>query len=161
MSLQLNKASIRTGVVLIDKQHFKYFDIVSSLMDSLSNQVPAGKLFQDLNDYVIYHLSTEEGLMEKYGYEKMAAHVKQHDFFREKIKEYSALCARVRDIDVNMKMKISNLLIDWFVNHIQTVDRKLCDFILANSKHDSGIVEKLKSLLNIFTAKHGDREDWN
>lgn len=161
MNLQLNKASIRTGVVLIDKQHFKYFDLVSSLMDNLSNHATTRKLFKALNDYAVYHFSTEEELMEEYGYDKMAAHIKQHDFFREKIKEHTALCARVRDIDINEKMKISNLLIDWFVNHIQTVDHKLCEFILTHSKHDSGIVEKLKSLLNIFTVKHGDRENWN
>ena len=77
-----------------------------------------------------------------------------------KVKELTRLYSKTSDFDVNVKMKISCLLIDWFVKHIQTVDKHLCEFILTQSKMDSGIMAKLKSLLNRFTAKHGEEAEW-
>jgi hypothetical protein len=35
MDTKLNKASIRIGVDLIDRQHFKYLSIVNSMMISI------------------------------------------------------------------------------------------------------------------------------
>ncbi|MFA6101442.1 MAG: hemerythrin family protein [Victivallaceae bacterium] len=158
--MKLNKASIRTGVDLIDKQHFKYFSIVNAVMDGLGDKEQNKTLFKDLNNYVIYHFKTEEDFMNKYNYDKMDVHVKQHDYFRDKIKELTKQYSKTSDFDVNVKMKISCLLIDWFVKHIQTVDKHLCEFILTQSAMDSGIMAKLKSLLNRFTAKHGEEAEW-
>ena len=98
--------------------------------------------------------------MKKYNYDKMAQHMAQHDYFRDKIKELTRLYSKTSDFDVNVKMKISYLLIDWFVKHIQTVDKRLCEFILTQSAMDSGIMAKLKFLLNRFTAKHGEEAEW-
>jgi len=160
MYTKLNKASIRTGVELIDKQHFKYFSIVNNMLDNLGDKEQNKTLFKDLNNYVIYHFKTEEDFMNKYNYDKTVQHIRQHDYFRDKVKELTRLYSKTSDFDVNAKMKISCLLIDWFVKHIQTVDKHLCEFILTQSKMDSGIMAKLKSLLNRFTAKHGEESEW-
>lgn len=160
MDIKLNKASIRTGVDLIDRQHFKYFSIVNSIMGSLCDKDLKKTLFKDLNNYVIYHFKTEEDFMNKYDYDKTAQHVTQHDYFRDKIKELTRVCSKNCDFDISVKMKISALLIDWFVKHIQTTDKRLCEFILSKSTLDSRIMDRLKSLLKRFTAKHGEEAEW-
>ena len=160
MNTKLNKASVLTGVDLIDKQHFKYFSIVNNMMEKLGDKEQNKTLFKELNNYVIYHFKTEEDFMNKYNYDKTALHVRQHDYFRDKIKELTRIYSKTSDFDVNAKMKISCLLIDWLVQHIQTVDKNLCEFIIAQSANDSSILKALKSLLNRFTAKHGEEAQW-
>ncbi len=160
MNTKLNKASVRTGVDLIDKQHFKYFSIVNNMMEKLGDKEQYKTLFKELNNYVTYHFKTEEDFMNKYNYDKTALHVRQHDYFRDKIKELTRIYSKTSDFDVNAKMKISCLLIDWLVQHIQTVDKNLCEFIIAKSANDSSILKVLKSLLNRFTAKHGEEAQW-
>jgi hemerythrin-like metal-binding protein len=148
--LNLEKSSVRTGVELIDVEHFKYFDILSSFLDKLdSNERP--KLFEELVNYVIYHFSHEEELMEKYDYDYIAAHKQQHKYFKNQIWEISHKFAKGDSpIDINAKMQINNILFDWFVKHIQTVDKRLCQFILEKQKSCPSITKLLDNFMRLF-----------
>ena len=153
MSLILNDADIMTGVELIDKHHLKYFSIANDLLAHLDDKDKNERLFNDLNAYAVYHFDTEEEFMDKFNYDKTQQHKEQHEFFKSKIKELSYLYLVSGRLDEDAKNRISSLLIDWFVNHIQVVDKLLCNFILEHSKTDHGIVEKLKSKLHDFILK--------
>lgn len=156
MSLILNDADIMTGVELIDKHHLKYFSIANNLLARIEDKEKNEHLFKELNAYVVYHFDTEEEFMDKFNYDKTPQHKEQHEFFKNKIKELSYLYLVTGSLDEKAKNKISSALIDWFVNHIQVVDRRLCNFILEHSRTDTGIVEKLRYKLHDFIFKHGD-----
>jgi hemerythrin-like metal-binding protein len=152
--LKLDRASIKTGVELVDSQHYKYFDILSVLLDKLGTE-DHSELFNELVDYVVYHFSTEEELMDKYKYERTRQHKKEHEYFKNKIWEFSRLYGNNnRPVDATAKLEISGLLLDWFVNHIQTVDKRLCKFTLEHTKTNSGMSKMLDSLLNLFKSKY-------
>lgn len=69
------------------------------------------------------------------------------------------MCSKNSDLDFNAKIKISGLLIDWFVKHIQTTEKRLCEFILTQSNIDSSIMAELKSILKRFTEKKPNGND--
>jgi len=155
MHLDFDEATIITGVELIDKQHLKYFYIVNHFLEHLDDREKSRSLFTDLNGYVIYHFGTEEELMDKYHYDMTEEHKKQHQYFKETIKELTFSYLNGDDFDEKTKSAIGQMLIDWFVNHIQNVDKRLCEFILHKSRIDQKFVEKLKSMLHLFSANHG------
>lgn len=114
--LNLSRSSIKTGVKAIDEEHLKYFDILSSFLDKIDSNERA-ELFDELIDYVIYHFSHEEELMEKYNYAHTGAHKQQHRYFKDKIWELSNKYANSNlPIDTTAKMKINNLLLTGLSN---------------------------------------------
>lgn len=155
MSLILKNADIITGVELIDKHHLKYFSMVNYLLEHIEDKEKDERLFFELNAYVVYHFDTEEEFMDKFDYDKTLQHKEQHEFFKDKIKELSYLYLVSGILDEESKSKIKHMLIDWFVNHIQVVDKRLCNFILERSQAEPGIIAKLKSKLHDFILKHG------
>lgn len=148
--LNLSKSSIKTGVKAIDEEHLKYFDILSTFLDKIDSNERT-ELFDELIDYVIYHFSHEEELMEKYNYPHVGAHKQQHRYFKDKIWELSNKYANNNlPIDMTTKMKINNLLFDWFVKHIQTIDKRLCQFIIEEQKHTPAITKILNHFLDLL-----------
>ena len=148
--LNLGKSSIKTGVKAIDEEHLKYFDILSTFLDKIDSSERT-ELFEELVDYVIYHFSHEEELMEKYNYAYITAHKQQHKYFKDRIWEISNKYANSNlPVDMTAKMKINNLLFDWFVKHIQTVDKKLCEFILEEQKNTPAITKILNHFLDLL-----------
>ena len=150
----LDKASIRTGVELVDQQHLKYFDLLISFLNRMAQKEDHSNLFSDFVDYVVYHFSTEEELMEKYHYDQTLQHKKQHAYFKDKVWEFGQVYANKEEMDVNKKMEISNFLFDWFVHHIRTVDKRLCNFILTQAKENASVSGMLNRLLHVFNSKH-------
>lgn len=157
MDISFNSKSIITGLELVDKQHQKYFQILTKVQKNLEKEFVNAQFFNELYDYIIYHFNCEEQLMDKYNYDrnKTISHKHQHASFKEKLVELHRKSIQSGSIDINLKMKISYLLIDWLVKHIQSVDKDLCEYVLTKSHTDSGLLGKLKSMFHEFTTKYG------
>lgn len=119
------------GVEKIDTQHKELFNRAGQLLDACNKgkgKDEIGNLIVFLEDYVVTHFKDEEELQRKYNYPEYKEHKALHDDFivgvkgiKEKFtKEGSSLLLIV---DINRK------IIDWLVNHIGKVDKKLGKYI--------------------------------
>lgn len=90
------------------------------------------RLFDFLEDYVIYHFNHEEEHMDRLRYPNHAEHKQEHTLFRE----------RLREIRNQLKMDGPNLILfrdankmlsELLENHIMGMDKRMAQFFLAAS----------------------------
>lgn len=129
------KEKFSCNIEEIDKQHQKLISIGSELSQiiSLKNGIDhydeIMEILNKLKEYTVYHFTYEEALLEKYGYENLEEHKKEHKAFVNKIVEIAN-----KDIDDNQKRVTMDILVfiaDWIENHILKTDHKYKDFLNA------------------------------
>ncbi|MBS4535049.1 hemerythrin family protein [Clostridium sp. D2Q-14] len=117
----------------IDKQHQRLFEIGRNLYtlvtskDDLDHYDEIMAIMKELEDYTIYHFDYEEKLMEKYDYDQLEEHKKQHVMFVERIKEL-----QTEDIDLKQDKVVMDALMfvaDWIEKHILKIDHKYKDML--------------------------------
>ncbi len=122
---------LSVGVTELDEQHKELLRIYNTLHESLMNDT-AEETFKtklntlrDLGNYIAYHFSTEEALLERIGYPERKAHQLYHQEFTDKIQSFQA------DLELQ-KIVLSTSLIkvlrNWITEHITGEDRKYADF---------------------------------
>ncbi|MCS7242499.1 MAG: bacteriohemerythrin [Candidatus Caldatribacterium sp.] len=123
-------SNFATGIDVIDEQHKELFARTNRLLEACQEgrgREAVGETLKFLEDYVKTHFATEEGLMEKYGYPEFLDHKKLHESFtkafmelKEKAKEGTGLA---------LVTQVNKTVVDWWVNHILKVDKKLGAFL--------------------------------
>jgi len=117
------------GIAVLDVQHqqlFKLLDKVHALVHL--EPVQALKAFPDildrLNEYVAYHLMTEETLMKKHlpADEDMVAHMTAHRIYWQRIVEFKERLARH---DIEVVAALVAFLDHWWSDHVLGRDRVL------------------------------------
>ena len=114
----------------IDEQHQEFFGIINSIYDLLEKEnITNANLIAaaaKLGDYAHYHLSTEEEYFQEFDYPEAAAHIKEHDMFRQKMMGYMDKAETDGpDLDVKgLVEEIATFAKDWLSGHIFTVDKK-------------------------------------
>jgi hemerythrin len=117
-----------------DDQHKQFFNIINKI-DNYRNDVAVSRakiieVLTELNDYGLYHMSSEERYFDKYKYSQSAAHKQSHKMFEEKveilIKEAKEDEVRFRD----MAMKIAEFCKNWLSKHIISVDKLYTEELL-------------------------------
>ena len=113
-----------TGIEAVDDQHRELYTWGNELL------FPEGLVAGDddfanglryMAAYVDFHFGTEEEAMRRFGYERVDAHVWQHDHFRReirRIREQAILHGPTRAL----KHELHYLLQDWFMGHIRFAD---------------------------------------
>ena len=140
---------LESGVELVDQQHKKYFKMLNSFLTTLNQKEKVKAAFDFLRDYVKEHFSTEESLMVDYKYPAYKHHWQAHRFFKDKI----TLMAKDLEEDKKDTIEFDYLLVDWFINHIKTSDKKFCKFIKEELEKNNTLAYKLRSLLDDFLEK--------
>lgn len=121
------KEEYNIGVQNIDEQHQKLFEIADSAYKLLKNEFCIDKydkivsILEELKDYTIYHLKSEEKYMMSIGYKKFLSHKVDHDDFIEKINNYD-----LNNIDQNQDkyiMEILDYVVNWITQHILGKDK--------------------------------------
>jgi len=119
--------SLLIGVTLIDNQHRELINRMDQLMHACSLGKGGEEIEQTLRFVVSYikeHFKDEEGLQTKHAYPEYAAHKKLHDGFVlrviELVQEFQKL-----GTSTEFTGKVNKTLIEWFVQHIRTEDKKL------------------------------------
>jgi hemerythrin-like metal-binding protein len=112
------------GVMEMDDQHVALVKILNDLHAAMLKgqaQSVADPLFKKLMEYMQQHFSAEEALMERARFPALSEHRAGHHALTAKVEEY---CARFKQGDDSMYPALLRFLRDWFVNHMQQVDKE-------------------------------------
>ncbi len=123
-----------TGVSEADNQHKKLVKLINELYDTMKQgkeQNIIGKIIDELAKYAIVHFSTEEKLMQKYGYPGLANHKREHEIFIQKVEEFKKEQAEGK---ITLSIKVLNFLKDWLINHIMGTDKEYGPFLTSRMK---------------------------
>jgi hemerythrin len=141
--------SYSVGIPLIDDQHKELINLTNQLYESTLGNKDSKVIFmrtiRGAVDYVGYHFSTEEMVMQRVQYPDLAAHKKEHnDFVREVLKE-------VEEFKSGKKYTPNafvRYLKDWVLSHIAVSDKRLGDYLLKLKKEGGlgGITIKVKQV---------------
>mgnify|MGYP001626180519 CR=1 FL=1 len=118
-----------TGVKECDDQHKKLVSLINDLYDAMKQgkgKEVVDKALDELVKYASYHFTTEETLMTKYGYPELAAHKREHEYFKNKIKEFLDKKAKG---EVTLSVEVMSFLKDWLIKHIMGTDKKYGPFL--------------------------------
>lgn len=130
MTIEWNK-SLATGIEWQDKHHKELFRRMKALIDAMEvglGKEEVGKLFKFLDDYFVVHFEAEEQAMNKYNYPGSVYHIKEHTEFIERMSRLKQECEY--GVTTTAVIKIKREVVDWFINHIGDVDKKLGSYIL-------------------------------
>lgn len=121
----------KVNVKIFDEQHQHFFE----LANKVNNLVESGEsdkqkiltVISEFGDYGLYHLAAEDECFKKYNYEDREAHMKAHEAYREKIKEY---LEQTRETDDARKIaeELVYFSIQWLKNHILSMDKQYSSF---------------------------------
>jgi len=117
----------------IDEQHQQLFALMNQAADAVENLNCAKAvtvLLPKLVDYTDYHFKTEEQKMSDHAYPAADIHRAQHDAFRERLNEMATRAAGADEGErAALMLELTNLVHNWLVNHIGTVDRELAEHV--------------------------------
>jgi hemerythrin-like metal-binding protein len=125
------KEEYSVGIEKIDHQHQHLFEIVNNLIErsvSSGDSELASETLTEMINYAREHFTTEETLMEKYGYPEIEPHKKEHDYF---INTTAELAIGFMDNKNTTAGEIAEFLILWLSNHILKSDMKYKPFFKA------------------------------
>ncbi len=121
---------LSVGIPKIDQQHKGLIDLINTLGDSAMQEEKNKKILEDsiekLMDYTKFHFSTEEYLMRQVKYTGYASHVKEHEAFVAKV---SSFYNDFLDNKAELDQAIVDYLINWVINHIQTIDKMYMPYL--------------------------------
>lgn len=113
------------GIDSLDQQHKQLVALTNQLflaiMGDRGRDVVTG-ILEELADYVDYHFSHEEELLQKYHFpvDKLELHIEEHRILTEQVHSF------IKDIkDQNiLDLAVFDFLRDWTTNHLNTTDKK-------------------------------------
>ena len=148
--------SYSVGINLIDDQHRELINLTNKLYHSCmegrdNSQIVFMRTIRGAVDYVGYHFSTEEKVMERVAYPDLAVHRSQHaDFIRAVLRETD-------DFKQGKKYAPQSLcyfLRDWVLAHIAVSDKKLGAYLIQLKKE--GTLQKMTLMIKKVTTTEED-----
>jgi hemerythrin len=124
------------GIPLIDEQHKTLINMTNELyLGCLKGDAAAEAYFlktiHKAVDYVRFHFSSEEKLLNRIGYPNFTAHKKEHeDFAREIIQQVEAFQAGKKFVP-NVFVRF---LRDWVLTHIAVSDKGYAKYLVDMKK---------------------------
>lgn len=123
------------GHAIVDAQHRKLVDIINDLHALLNDDnldhpgAGAGKVFDQLAEYVVMHFAYEEQLMADAGYpvEKVVEHKLQHNALLTRVQQ---VMHAYEDGDTEALGELLPYLYgDWLIEHICHSDREYAEYL--------------------------------
>ncbi|NOS36400.1 MAG: bacteriohemerythrin [Deltaproteobacteria bacterium] len=131
MSLQWTKA-LSVGISEIDDQHKELFGKINKMLNIIveSSEIDeTGKVIDFLDEYVVSHFATEEGLMKRFDYPDLEYHLQQHGEFTREFYLFRERC-RKEGPSRFLAIQIEEMMVEWWTNHINKVDKVLGSFLM-------------------------------
>ncbi len=122
---------LKTGNVLIDKQHKELIDVINKLTTACIKAQGGKELAPTLDFLIKYtatHLGDEERLQVGANYTGYPAHKQKHDIFKKTLSELHDEHKKNPN-DISLVSKIAKLLGDWLINHIKKEDLAMAKFV--------------------------------
>lgn len=115
------------NVAEIDDQHKKIFEIINAVAEAKKNGDSKffSLIIKEMEDYSIYHFSTEEKCFVKFDYSQKDTHIKMHQFFIAEVKKIKN--SKIKDVKKSAGEALE-FLKNWWLDHIQREDMKYSDF---------------------------------
>lgn len=134
MPLDWNQ-DLAVGHPLIDTQHQELIQRFNDLLESCrrgQGKSQVGRLFEFLDDYVLFHFTEEEQLMIRHGYPEREGHMQQHREFKTRLAD---LRNSLRQEGANTPLVVSanQVLLDWIIRHIKQVDVRFGRYLETQS----------------------------
>jgi len=118
------KDEYKTGLVEVDTQHMKIFEIIgflfAALQESRGPEV-VHKVLGDLNEYANIHFAMEENYFRQFNYAGMGVHIAEHNAYRARIAEF---IRNTENANTLMSYEILDFLEDWWIDHVTGIDRE-------------------------------------
>lgn len=128
--------NLSVGVEAIDNQHKMWFEKANALFEACSKgkgRAYISELLDFLQDYTKIHFRDEEKYMQSLKYPGYQAQKALHIDFISQLdklkKEFSASGG-----NLTLVIDANKLLLNWFSNHISTVDKKLGEYAKTAEK---------------------------
>ncbi|MDR2397482.1 MAG: bacteriohemerythrin [Spirochaetaceae bacterium] len=114
------------GIVKIDDQHKELINLTRLLYDACLTGTESGRFYfkkavHDLVNYVAFHFSAEEKLMERMGFPGLPEHKKEHEKFVKKVLEDVKKFESGKAIVPNTFVRY---LREWILTHIAKTDQE-------------------------------------
>lgn len=118
-----------TGIEEVDKEHRRLFEIADQAYHVLNDDFIVDKydnirhILEELYQYTKTHFAHEEAYMEKINYKRIYSQKIQHRAFIAKLESYAD-----EELEEGQDEKLSeilNFLVDWLVNHIMKMDKRI------------------------------------
>ena len=125
------KDEYSVGVEKIDRQHRHLFEIINKLIDHSGTSKDPELVSETLTEMLNYakeHFTTEEELMQEYGYPEMEPHKEQHIYFFKTTAELSVNALNKQSM---VASEIVEFLKMWLTLHILKCDMKYKEFFKA------------------------------
>lgn len=113
----------------MDEHHHKFIDYLNDLYDAVrekKNLSDMKAVAQEFYDYTRFHFKSEEALLAQYNYPGLDEQEEEHAYYVNKI-------ATFRNLLFQDPQEMSHDMLiffkDWFLNHIQQVDKKYGPFL--------------------------------
>lgn len=123
-------ADLLTGIEKIDNQHRKLISWANFLTfdDADTTDHKVNETLDNLQDYVAYHFQTEEEAMDKYDYDNLEKHKKQHVRLMNEVNELFGR-AKGKEVNQGTLAELQYLLTDWINLHIMEWDQPFAAFL--------------------------------
>ena len=125
------REELAVGVPAIDDQHKELINRFNALLAACNEgrgKTEVGELLGFLREYVAVHFYDEEALQQELGYPGYPEHRAQHLEFVGRLDTLHRQHS-LEGASLTLVVQTNNMLIEWLVNHISKVDRKVGDFI--------------------------------
>ncbi|KIL99985.1 Hemerythrin [Paramagnetospirillum magnetotacticum MS-1] len=115
--------SLSVGVPKLDEHHrhlFHLLDRIDGLAEAGLAQDDVRSVFDELNNYIAYHFSEEEAMMERAGFPFLDLHRHSHQTIAMRVAEMSATLS-VANVE-RVVRELHDFLAGWLVHHIEIED---------------------------------------
>ena len=129
MSLFEWNPSYSVGHVDIDTQHKRLFQLAGEVHDAMTAGKGKQILSQTLASLISYtkvHFSSEERLMQKYGYPDYPAHKAEHDKLTAQVVAFQTDFNAGRS---SMTIDLMHFIKNWLTHHIGKTDQRVASYI--------------------------------
>lgn len=111
--------ALEIGNDVLDEQHKSLIQLINNITHD-AGELGLAWVMDELTDYLFYHFAEEEEMLYRYRYRDLEKHRIEHQaFMAEVIRLSCEMEARLID-----PIEVRNYMMDWFINHIQTSDKK-------------------------------------
>lgn len=120
------------GVDKIDNQHKELFDRINKLMSAMKEGKGKDEVINTLDfleGYVVKHFNDEEELQRKNNYPKYDIQHKEHEEFKNSLKELRTLC-ETKGMSAVLVINIQKNMSDWWRKHIKDLDMDLGNYLM-------------------------------
>ena len=129
--IDINKMTL-VAVDSMNDTHREEVEMINAFYDKLKDKsISDSTINEDLDEIVhhtIEHFTKEEKNMLKYSFPPFPMHKGEHDRFLSTMTDYLDKWKRTNDRTVLIDF-LENILVDWFYNHVMTMDRMTAMFL--------------------------------